>query len=325
MANTPFDQEMLDSLTDEERAGLLDPNFIDEGADEAARAAVEGAAADGDADGAGAEAGDADGDPDGGGDDPAATQGAADGQADPAAGAANPAAAETAPPPPPSLLPDWKLPEDFEAHKARIAQDEEALEQKFDDGEMTAAEYRTQLRALGDERAELIALKLKVDIAQDARQHDYQTHLDTWNKQTVPAWFERHQNYDGNAAAFEALNQEVRRLQGAAMDKYGETSSAQFAADILDQAHRNVQMAMRRALGLADEDPATPETKTKTPAQPSRELPPALGGLPNAAPASVEDTSHFAVISRMSGEAKEQAMAALSPTEYEAYLASPYA
>lgn len=310
MANTQFTQELLDSLTEEERAGLLDPDLVDEG-DDAAQAAVEGAGTPApvvepaklDEGKAGDEV-----------DEPAAAGNAAAA----AAAAELPAAASPAvePAAPKSLLPDWQLPADFEDRKVRIAQEEEALEKRFDDGELTGGEYRAQLRALNDEQRELDRLQTKAEIAYETRMNTVENQKADWFNKTVPGWMADHTMYQEGSAAYDALNAEVIRLQQ-------DPSRDQFAADILNDAHNKVQNDMRRALGLPEVEAPAKKLVAADPGE--RELPPALGGLPNAEPASVEDTSRFAHISRLSGEAKENAMAALSDADRNDYLASPYA
>lgn len=315
MAKTEmFSQDMLDSLTEEERAGLLDPEFIDEGdtSDAAAQAAVEGTAAEDAVDapaaeGATAEVAAADASTAAETDPPAKTP--AEEPAERETSAADSAAKA-------SVLPDWQLPADHKERLERIEADEATLEKRFDDGELSGAEYRAQLRTLGSERAELDRAQLKAEMAAESREHDLATRKSTWFESTVPDWLAKHTNYEAGTAAYDALNAEVMRLQAA-------TKGDPFAASILEDAHAKVQRDLRKALGLPDETPA-PVVTEKKPASPAKELPPALGGLPNAAPADLEDTSKFAMISRMKGVDREEAMASLSPAEMDAYLASPY-
>ncbi|SFV31304.1 hypothetical protein SAMN05216456_1298 [Devosia crocina] len=301
MAKPDFTDEMLESLSEEERAGLLNPDLVDEGLEAEAAAAADTPSAEDDTSA------------------PAETElegaVAADGSVtveNAAADEGKPAAVQQ----PQSLLPAYDLPEDFEARLEAIKSGEDDLEKRFDDGELSSAEYRKGLRELNDQRSELERMQLKHELSADSRKHDFEIRKSTWFENTVPDWLAKHPQYEAGSAGYDALNAEVMKLQGG-------NAADPFAASILDQAHAKVQRDMRKALGLPAEEnkPSTPQPPT----EPKREIPPALGGLPSAAPADLQDTSKFAVISRMTGEAKENAMAQLSDTERNQYLASEYA
>lgn len=168
-----FDPALIDNLSPEERAAL-------EGVDEQELAAgLAPAPAD-------PPAGSDDDDDDGSGDDDAAAVAAptppapapapaAAAEAAPVAPAvaAEPAAPAQAPQPapaPPAPVFVFKLPDDFEQRKSALAEKEAGIWQRFDDGEISREEMRTELDRLNAERTELNNLALKADLARDMQQ-----------------------------------------------------------------------------------------------------------------------------------------------------------
>lgn len=294
-----YNEEELDMLTEEERAGLLE-SVDDEEED------TEGEVGDADADQAPAEPNNDE------------TQG--EESEDPAA--AEPAAAE-APAPgdpvdenetaaPASALPAWQPPADYQNKLADIERQKEVLDAKFDDGEITAREYRAQVKPLDTEERQINEQLLKASIARETSEN-------TWMSASVPEFLDKHSQYEPGSKLFEMLDYEVRRLQfqaeGAGKNKFDPT--------ILQQAHQTLENAARKALGLPPVgEGKKPEMKPN--GGKKRELPPSLAFVPAADSTETDDGGDFAYLDRLAdkdGVAFEDALRKMSDADRERYLA----
>lgn len=308
-------EEELALLTEEEREGLEDDSLVDEGEDaetgaeeQAAAAAAAEAAEPAKPDPAKKPEGEPGGDDDV--DDAAAKAKAAEDQAAAAAAAAE---AEKKPDEPEqdrqpkkqSVLPDWQAPEDAQAKLTEISTQLDELATKFDDGEMTAAEYRQQTRVLEQQQRDIDRQLLKAEMAQEAQQDHQKRSEETWYNDTVPGFLKEYPEYQGKDLLLGALDAAVRRLQAAQPDN-------QFDPAILAQADAQV----RAELGLAPRSkPATPAPKVE------RELPPSLATVPAADIDDIDGGSEFAAIDRLSGVDYENALAKMPDEMRERYLA----
>lgn len=305
-----FTEEELAALTDEERAGLEDDSVIDEG--------MEPDTDDEDDADAGTEPGKTDEDPDKKPEDDDKAEPAADDdpakepEKDPATAAAEDDDDDQQPPAPAesrSVLPNYELPSDIEQRMEDIKTRRRELAEKFDDGEITAAELREQDDALLDERDKLKEIVLKAQISRESAIH-------TWSKATVPNWLSEHKEYKRGTPLYNQLNDEVKRLQAEGGDP--------FDPAILDRAHENIQAAARAVLGLPPtaKGGATPEKTAKRP-----DMPPSLHNVPATDQTDLGDGGEFAYLDRLADKdplAYENALAKLqasSPEKYEQYMA----
>lgn len=317
MASQKFTAEELAALTDEEREGLEDDTVIDEG--DEADADDTGDEEEPEKAAAAAELTDAD--------KPAAEEKAkepekkADEPAKPAEQptAEEPAKAQADDQPEPtkpaesrSALPAYEVPADVDQKLEAIKAKRRELAQKFDDGEITAAERAEQDDQLLEQRDELKEMVLKAAIARDSAIH-------AWSKTTVPDWLSAHAQYQKGTPLYAQLNEEVKRLQAEGGDP--------FDPGILDRAHGNIQAAARAALGLPAETPKKPAA-AETPKPPKRPAaPPSLQSLPAADPADIDDGGEFAYLDRLADKdplAYEAALSKLeksSPDKFNEYMA----
>lgn len=283
-----YSEDELASLTEEERAALLD----DEGGDNPA---------DGD------EGEDGDDEPEGqdqpeGGDDADPAGDADDGddpEPDKAKTAAEPdkkkveaAAPEAAQ----SNFPVFSAPADAEARIKSIEARQEELATQFDEGEITAREFYTEQRRLTNEERQIHEGLLMARMSQEAEKAQFEGAVDLFLSQN--------QTYKPGSAAYVALDAEVRRLQTE--------SGRAFDASHLAKAHANLTAAFGGAVGAQP----TPQRQQ----QHRQELPPTLGGLP-AASMTTAGEGEFAHLERLNGPAFESALARLTPEQHERYLA----
>lgn len=303
--------EELELLTEEELAGLEDDSLVDEGADEnddddgdedpAAAAAAAAAAAKPDLN------------PGDGGDEDAAkaaTDKAAKDAADKAPTDAAAAAAgddDAAAKPVATQFPQYEAPADAKVKLTEIEQQRDALAAKFDEGELTAAEFRAQSRPLEEQRDTLKEQMLKASLSQDALVH-------TWSKLAVPTFLEKHPEYAPGTPLYVALDGEVRRLQAG--------SDNPFDPALLAQADATIKAQMRKAMGMPD-TPTPAATPPKKDGK-GRVIPPTLAHLPSADLTEETDGGEFAFLDRLSEEDPgkfEAALGKLTEDQRERYLA----
>lgn len=333
MPKDRFSEEELDGLTEAEREGLLDDSVTDDEIDEPeddagdaaeaaldaeARAAAKAAADKIDTDAAAAAAKEladkaakelAEKDP------VAAAKAIADAEAaataqkikdDEAAAAAAAAVVEPAKTAAPVVRPEkWQPPagaaDKIAENKTKLSE----LDAKFDDGELTAAEYRAQQAPLQEESHKLARA---MERAEDARL----AALDTWSDVTVPAFLEKHAQYAAGSPLHHSLDQEVRKLQVGNKNPYD--------PEILAKAHKIIDDGVRKAMGLpaAEEKKPTPALKPGE----KRVIPPTLAHVPAADPSEIDDTGKFGYLDRLKGVEFDEALAKLSDADRDAYLES---
>lgn len=306
-----YTAEELDLLTEEELAGLEDESIVDEGAnlgaddddDDEPAAAVEPVDEEPAAPTAQPEK-------------PAAPSDAetpkAPTAAAPVASAEEVPADQPAPAaasqPEPRMLPQYQVPADAKDKIKNLDAQLDELAKKFDDGELTATEYRQQMGPLESEKQDLRELLLKQSLSMDSQ-------VATWTNVTVPKFLGDHKEYEPGTPLYNALNDEVKRLQAE--------SDNPFNAAFLETAHRNVQASIRKSLGL----PPLPDETKKTATAPAakREIPPTLARLPAADIAEAADGGEFAYLDRLADKdplAYEEALAKLPQDKLDAYLAA---
>lgn len=321
MARKPhgYTDDDLDLLTEEELAGLEDETVIDEGAraaaddddteeDEAAAdAADDKTAAEHEADTAKAKEADDTADDETKADDSKPEEEKKPAAGDPPATEEQKAEEETkveAAAPAPRLLPQYEVPADAKDRITNIDTQLDELAKKFDDGEMTATELRAATKPLEQQRQDLRDQLLKQSLSFDSQ-------IAAWSNVTVPAFLEKHPEYEPGSVLYDALNAEVKKLQMA--------NDNPFDSTYLAKAHATVQASVRKSLGL----PAVPADKQKKEEKAKREIPPTLGGLPAADMNDANDGGEFAYLDRLADKdalAFEAALGKLSEEKREMYL-----
>lgn len=203
----------------------------------------------------------------------------------------------------------------------------EALIAKFDDGEITQAEFKEDLGKLTKEEAILVATK---DRAEQTERDAIAYEEKLWHRD-LGAFFGDHPEVlklkDGNdaqKAAWAALDKVTRQITGSEMGN-GLTNR-----QIMDRAlaltkldHPGVIKTPRKA--KADVDPATPKEKAKKDDRRSGSLrpslPPRLANMPAADEMAVDD-SRFGRLNHLAatdGEAFEAALARMTPAQRRQY------
>lgn len=315
-------EELDDGLTPEERAALNEDDGSGDPDAAAAAAAEEEGGTDNENEGQGNDE-----NPDGAGAD--AQDGAA-GAADDAANAADdqyavdsPGRDDGQPAVDPAGQPEGtqgasapilvaEVPADAEAKLQEIATAKADLLTKFDDGDLTAKEYQSELDKLAKQEREIERAIFKAEIAADAEK---QRQVNEWHA-AIHRFMDANPIYkpDVNPRLYRALDQEIRDL---ATSKEGEGLTYD---QTLRKAHENLAKAFNLQPAKAEQKPAAAEKKPV----PKPELPPTLAKVP-AADTSETGGNKWAALDRLLSSdpiAYEEALAQLSDSDRAAYLAA---
>lgn len=279
--------EDLAMLTDEERAGLLDDEDEDDDQD-VDDADDDDTGADGKADDKGDENG-------------------ADGDDSQDAGADKDGEGEDKLDDPIKPTPLFKaeLPADIEAKRTALDTQEDDLVKKFDEGDITFAEYNKELRSLNRERADLDRAELKAELAQEAQQSQVEQ---TWQT-TANTFVAEHPLISKNETTWSSFDAIVRRVTAETMQK-GEQPSRRD----LEKAYKQ----WTEDLGIADAGIQKSQPKQKK----QNIVPPNLGKVP-AATANDTDDGKFAHLDRLAESdplAFEAALAKMSDAQRDEYM-----
>jgi len=243
----------------------------------------------------------------------------ADAGGDDATAAGKPAAEPTAAAPEPEAAPSQaaqpapilvaEAPSDADAKLADIATKKDDLAQKFDDGDITAKEYHSQLDALNKQERGIEMAQHKAQMANEMAE---QQRLNAWYTQAQAFAIER--GYT-DQRRMNLIDAEVRAVATADPTLTG--------MQVLQKAHQNLIDA-----GLAPNVAAKPAAPTAAPAAQAKskpvELPPSIHKLPAA---DVDDTGagEFAELDRLASTDPlkyEQTLAKMSEAQRDRYLAA---
>ena len=285
-------EEDLAMLTEEERAGLLDDEDEGEGTDGDDQgnddADDDDTGADGKADDKGDDSQDA-------GADSNTQGGGKDGEGD----------GELDDPIKPTPLFKAELPADIEAKRTALDTQEDDLVKKFDEGDITFAEYNKELRSLNRERADLDRAELKAELAKEAQQSQVEQ---TWQT-TANTFVAEHPLISKNETTWSSFDAIVRRVTAETMQK-GEQPGRRD----LEKAYKQ----WTEDLGIADAGTQKPQPKQKK----QNVVPPNLGKVP-AATANDTDDGKFAHLDRLAESdplAFEAALAKMSDAQRDEYM-----
>lgn len=305
-----LDDNLLDTLTDEERAAMADDDV-----DADTRMAMEKIAASGGNDD------DDDDDVDGGSSaTPAADTAPAAGAAD-ATAAADASAGASADdqnsdePQAPAFAPQYRaqLPGDYEAQIQAIKARDADLRQKYKDGEIDIDERDVGLSALGEQREQLLVARAKhevsVEMTEQSAQSAWQTAINSFVRTAAK---DGGIDYRKDAAKAADWDQFVRVL--AAKEEHSDKPMDWF----LSEAHK-------RVLALHGVAPAKPSAADAIAAAKAKRQPPVSGAPKTLAqvpggdgPGDVE--GEFSGVLALDGQEYEDAIAAMTPTQRAKFM-----
>ena len=198
-----------------------------------------------------------------------------------------------------------ELPADIEAKRTALDTQEDDLVKKFDEGDITFAEYNKELRSLNRERADLDRAELKAELAQEAQQSQVEQ---TWQT-TANTFVAEHPLISKNETTWSSFDAIVRRVTAETMQK-GEQPSRRD----LEKAYKQ----WTEDLGITDAGIQKSPSKQKK----QNIVPPNLGKVP-AATANDTDDGKFAHLDRLAESdplAFEAALAKMSDAQRDEYM-----
>lgn len=212
---------------------------------------------------------------------------------------ANDEAAEQADP----ILPPLraKAPDNADELMSQLAQEEEALAQKFDDGDITAREYRDSINKLNDQRDEIKWATREANLASKMQR---QAEENAWHKDVQDFMTTTAANITKSNAAMVAFDDIVKKVTADPANA-NLSNRAQ-----LEKAFKVYNDEMSAAFGIKQDQ--QPAAKAPAPApKAARNIPPTLARVP-AAESENLDGGKFANLDRL---------AAMDPAAYEAAVA----
>jgi hypothetical protein len=291
-----FDEHILSTMTDEERATILEKQTPEE---IAAIAAI----ANGEEDGPDDDDED-EGDDKGTADPAAAGATTAAPAADPAP--ANPSASDT-------FQPSYqaKLPDDFAAQESAIKEQNDALAARFKSGDIDFDQYRVEAEALSKSERALDEIHLKATLSQEMTA---QTAEQQWNH-TVQRFMaatakEGGIDYSKDPDKQSDLDLFVRTM---ANDAKNADKPAEW---FLSEGHKRVKAL--HGIGLVTA-PVVTDAKNarKTPLDAA---PKTLAQVPGSDGPGDVDGNEFSDVDRLTGDAQEEAIRKMTPTQRERYM-----
>lgn len=305
-----------DGLTDEERAAIQEDEGSGTG-DEGKGEGDEGGDGDGDAGAASEDKGgegkgdDAAGDDKGDAGDAGGRSGEEGGKGDDAGDGEDKAPADDKQEGAPILV--VQPPADVEAKLTEIATAKSDLATKFDDGDITAKEYQTELDKLAKQEREV---EWSMREAELAGKLESQRQANEW-KSTVDSFIRENPRYSPakSESMYKLLDLEVRRV--AVTDEFKGRNDSEAGRAILKRAHEN----LAKELGFDAKPPAKDGKKQEGK---DLKLPPSLDKLP-ASEHSDTSGGKYATLDRLAATdpiAYEEALMKLPEAERNAYLAA---
>lgn len=297
-----YTEEELALLTEEERAALAEPDEVEEEDDQVD--AGEAAKAKAEADAAEAQA-KADADKKAEEDAEAAKTTAeedADKKPDPEAEQQN----AVVTPRPRGVLND-ALPEDYTQRVEANEQAMDELAQKYDDGDISFAEYNKGMRKLNGEALDLREVKIRAEISDSSTNNAVQQHWET----SMGSFINEHPEAVSTDIRRHAFDQILREVTAPVMQAGGMPGRAE-----IDKAFAR----LAQEFGLDAKKPAAEQRQEKQP----NKVPPVLGGLPAASATATED-GRWAQLDRLMDSDPiryEAEIAKLSEADKDAYLQS---
>lgn len=196
---------------------------------------------------------------------------------------------------------DASLPEDFSQRMEANERAIKDIDQAYDDGDISSAEWREGLRKLEREGRELERMKDRAELAKESSEQALMNH---WQGLIQP-FLGKHPELREDEVSMNAFDNYLRSTTGPVMEAGGMPGQAE-----IEKAY--ALWCKRFNFTQAGEQQAAPAGKKPITA------PPTLGGLPVSNGNSVED-GRWAALDRLEGVAYEEAMGKLSAAELDEY------
>lgn len=210
------------------------------------------------------------------------------------------------------------LPDDFDDRVKAIDDAEAEAARKFEAGEIEAPAYVIETRRIAKERGELDRIQVKAEMAVEMTQ---QAAMNQWQRQ-ISQFMREAKKADGvDYLKDEALNAELDTMVKALANNPAHANKS--GAWFLGQAHKAVK-AMHGITGKPAADPKPSATNDGKPASrkpPIDKAPKTLAQVPGGeGPGDVAD--EFVNLDNLDGDDYENALAKLTPSQRQRYLAA---
>jgi hypothetical protein len=195
--------------------------------------------------------------------------------------------------------------ENTEEQLKSIYDQKKTLVTQFDDGDLTAAEYQSQLDRINKQERDIERQQFKSSIANEMAENQQRVHWES----TVNTFLDAHPEYRGSEVKYQTLDAVVRKV--AQEDE----NSGLTGKEILHKAHERI---LSEFGGL---NPATQSNAKKT----AQTIPPTLGGVPAAENADIGQNPKYRQLDNLMEKdpvAFERVLAGLSEDEQNAYLSA---
>ena len=194
---------------------------------------------------------------------------------------------------------DEKLPEDFTARVTANEAAMDALEEKYNDGDLAFSEFRKEQRKLEKESRDLDTIKLRAELSEESATNAFNQHWEA----NIDAFLPLHPELKKNNVKMEGFDSCLREVTAPVMAAGGMPG--------LTEINKAYAMWCEEfgftPTGAQQEADTAAQQKSKTPIK----APPVLGGLPASTQTGTED-GRWAILDRL---------AESDPMKYEAELA----
>ncbi|WP_205189231.1 hypothetical protein, partial [Burkholderia sp. LMG 13014] len=212
-----------------------------------------------------------------------------------------------------------EAPADAEAKLKEIGEKKSTLIEQFDNGDITAKEYQSQLDVLNkDERA----IERAVDKAQTAAEMRQQQEMSAWLGEVKDFTSKSHPEYSTSRVRWTALDTFVKEI---GTDPANANMSG---TEILTKAHEMVVADLGEVASKADVGKKGDEKPDDKPGKPLKgakiDPPPTLGKVPASDNTDI-DTGRWTALDRLQEtdpEAHEEKLMKMSAADRDAYLAA---
>jgi hypothetical protein len=207
------------------------------------------------------------------------------------------------------------VPKDAKERLETLEADEAKLEDQFNDGDITAKEYRTGLRKIEDERKDVEWAVKKAELATEMQREAIDN---LWEKDVGDFMRTTAAPIAKSETLLTAFDVHVKRVTGD--PENGKLSNRAMLA----KAYKDFQAELAPLTGKSDApDPKGGKASDPQPEKRRPGVPPTLARVPAAELEDTGDGGRFAALDRLADEnpvAYEKALAAMSPAEQAAYL-----
>lgn len=217
-----------------------------------------------------------------------------------------------------------EAPADVEARLADIDKREDDLTSKFDDGDITSAEYRAELRKLERERGDIEKAQLKHDLATEFNEAQAEAN---WQRD-VKQFLDAHPEVVSSKLRADSFDMVVRAVTAKTMEGGKLPGTADLEAAYKEWSEQlGIKPAAKDGGKPADPKPTDPKPAAAKPKVDVKPRPPATPTLANVPAAQVNDTddgkwAHLDRLMESDPLGFEKAMAKMSEADREAYLAA---